>query len=117
MIDELRLALPSKGELEEDTTHFMAACGLRVDRTNPRQYTARIPAAPGVRVLFQRAADILAKVEEGSADIGITGLDIVGESAPEESSTIYGPESRPIPRLRSQRYLSSTLSVMMRRNS
>ena len=36
MIDELRLALPSKGELEEDTTKFMAACGLRVDRTNPR---------------------------------------------------------------------------------
>ena len=88
MIDELRLALPSKGELEEDTTHFMAACGLPVDRTNPRQYTARIPAAPGVRVLFQRAADILAKVEEGSADIGITGLDIVGESAPEDGDAV-----------------------------
>ena len=87
-MDELRLALPSKGELEEDTIRFMAACGLRVDRSNPRQYTARIPAAPSVRVLFQRAADILAKVEEGSADVGITGLDIVRESAPEDGDVL-----------------------------
>jgi ATP phosphoribosyltransferase len=87
-MDELRLALPSKGELEEDTIKMMAACGLRVDRTNPRQYTARIPAAPSIRVLFQRAADIYAKVEEGSADVGITGLDIVRESAPEEGDVL-----------------------------
>jgi ATP phosphoribosyltransferase len=87
-MDELRLALPSKGELEEDTIRFMAACGLRVDRTNPRQYTARIPSAPGVRVLFQRAADILAKVEEGSADAGITGLDIVRENTPEDGDVV-----------------------------
>ncbi len=87
-MDELRLALPSKGELEEDTIRFMSACGLRVDRTNPRQYTARIPAAPNVRVLFQRAAAILAKVEEGSADIGITGLDIVRENTPEDGDVM-----------------------------
>ncbi len=66
----------------------MAACGLRVDRTNPRQYTARIPSTPDVKVLFQRAADILAKVEEGSADIGITGLDIVRENALEDGNVV-----------------------------
>jgi ATP phosphoribosyltransferase len=91
-MDELRLALPSKGELEEDTIKLMAACGLRVDRTNPRQYTARIPAAPNVRVLFQRAADILAKVEEGSADAGITGLDIVRENTPEDGDVVVAME-------------------------
>lgn len=87
-MDELRLALPSKGELEEDTLRFMASCGLKVDRTNPRQYTARVPALPSVRVLFQRAADILSKVEEGSADIGVTGLDIVRESATEDGNVV-----------------------------
>ncbi len=88
MTDELRLALPSKGELEEDTMRFMAASGLRVDRTNPRQYTARISAAPNIKVLFQRANDILAKVEEGSADVGVTGLDIVRESTPEDGDAV-----------------------------
>jgi ATP phosphoribosyltransferase len=92
MPDELRLALPSKGELEEDTIRFMAACGLRVDRTNPRQYTARIPSSPTIKVLFQRAADILAKVEEGSADVGITGLDIVRENTPEDGDVVVAME-------------------------
>jgi len=86
--EDVRLALPSKGELEEDTLRFMEACGLRVDRTNPRQYTARVPAAPGISVLFQRAADILTKVEEGSADLGITGLDIVREGAADDGAVV-----------------------------
>ena len=34
-----------------------------------------IPAIQGVEVLFQRAADVTQKVEEGSAELGITGLD------------------------------------------
>ena len=41
----LRLALPSKG-MEDDTLSFLANCGLRVDRTNPRQYRARMRGLP-----------------------------------------------------------------------
>ena len=82
----LRLALPSKGELEEPTLAFLKACGLSVNRPNARQYTARVPALHKSTVLFQRAADIAAKVEEGSADIGITGLDTVREQVHDESS-------------------------------
>jgi ATP phosphoribosyltransferase len=48
-------------------------------KTHPRQYTAHIPAFPQVVVLFQRAQDIVTKVAEGSADLGITGFDIVCE--------------------------------------
>ena len=44
-------------------------------RPNARRYTATVPAIPGVEVLFQRTADITAKVEDGSAELGITGLD------------------------------------------
>ena len=62
--DEVRFALPSKGSLEAGTMSFLADCGLRVDKVNPRQYTARMPAVPGVVVLFQRAVDILEKVSE-----------------------------------------------------
>ncbi len=82
----LRLALPSKGELEEPTLAFLRACGLGVNRPNSRQYTAGIPALRDTVVLFQRAADIPAKVAEGSVDLGITGLDVVRETLPEGSS-------------------------------
>ncbi len=71
----LRLALPSDGELHGPTMNFMELCGLSVQRANPRRYTGSLPSVPGVVTLFQRATDIPAKVEEGSADIGIVGLD------------------------------------------
>ena len=83
----LRVALPSKGELEEPTLAFLRACGLSVNRPNARQYMAAIPALHNTTVLFQRAADIPAKVEEGSVDLGITGLDIVREHLHEGSDT------------------------------
>ena len=71
----LRLALPSDGDLYEPSLAFLEACGIPVDRPSTRRYTAPIPALPGTTVLFQRAADITQKVEEGSAEMGITGLD------------------------------------------
>ncbi len=76
----LRIALPSKGELEEPALAFLRACGLSVLRPNVRQYTAGIPVLGDAVVLFQRAADIPAKVHEGSVELGITGLDIVRET-------------------------------------
>ena len=44
-------------------------------RSSPRSYTGNIKGLENTSVLFQRAADIPHKIEEGSADIGITGLD------------------------------------------
>jgi ATP phosphoribosyltransferase len=75
----IRLALPSKGQLESPTLDFLAAAGLGVSRPNERQYVAGIPAIPEIMVLFQRAADICSKVDEGSVDLGITGFDTVAE--------------------------------------
>ena len=71
----LRLALPSDGELYEPSLAFLRSCGVPVHRSNVRRYTAKIPSVPGTTVLFQRTADITQKVEEGSAELGITGLD------------------------------------------
>ena len=79
MSSEVRLGLPSKGTLETPTLSFLEACGLRVDKINPRQYTASLPTVPGLVVLFQRAPDIVDKVKDGSVSLGITGYDIVAE--------------------------------------
>ena len=75
------LALPSKGAIAEPTLDFLKSCDLRVVQTNPRQYTATIPALPHVEVLFQRVTDIVYKVADGTVDMGITGLDVVHEIA------------------------------------
>ena len=81
----MRLVLPSDGELHENTLAFMKACGLPVRRPNARRYTGSIPALPGVAVLFQRTGDIPMKVEEGSAELGITGLDRLLENGIDEN--------------------------------
>ena len=81
----MRIALPSDGELYDSTIAFMRACGLTVSRPNSRRYTGTVPAIPGVEVLFQRTADVTQKVEEGSAELGVTGLDRVFEYRNDEA--------------------------------
>ena len=77
--DEVRISLPSKGRLAEEAVEFMAACGMKIHKPNPRQYAASIPALPGLTVLFQRPTDIVVSVRDGSVDLGITGLDVTRE--------------------------------------
>ncbi len=75
----VRLSLPSKGRLAEDSLGFLERCGLRVYKPNPRQYEASLPALPDLAVLFQRPGDIVVSVRDGSVDFGITGLDVIAE--------------------------------------
>ncbi len=78
---DIRLGLPSKGILRDGALEFLASCGLKVFRPNPRQYAARIPNLPGVTVLFQRPGDIVVGVRQGTLDFGIAGYDILEETA------------------------------------
>lgn len=80
----LRIALASKGSYEESTARFLSGAGLGYWRPNPRQYVGRVSAVPGADVLFQRPEDIVHKVADGSADLGITGYDLVAEHASDE---------------------------------
>jgi ATP phosphoribosyltransferase len=79
MKEALRISLPSKGRLADDSLNFLAECGLSVHKPNPRQYEARIPALPKLVVLFQRPGDIVVSVRDGSVDFGITGVDVIEE--------------------------------------
>lgn len=84
----VRISLPSKGRLMEDATEFLAACGLKVDKPNPRQYEASIPALPELHVLFQRPGDIVVSVRDGSVEFGITGIDVIEERQGENGSVM-----------------------------
>ena len=76
---ETRMALPGKGTLEATTLAFLAECGMKVNRNNPRQYLARMGSMPDLELVFQRAADIPSLVQDGDAALGITGYDILAE--------------------------------------
>lgn len=76
---EIRLALPSKGRMEEETLALLKDCGLPVNKVNPRQYIAEIPEISHLEVWFQRSADVVRKVRDGDVDLGIVGFDTVVE--------------------------------------
>ncbi len=75
----IRLGLPSKGRMEDETRALLRECGLSVNKVNPRQYIAQIPEIPHLEVWFQRTADVVRKVRDGDVDLGIVGLDTVAE--------------------------------------
>lgn len=77
--DNLRLALPSKGRMAEDTLALLKDCQLNVVKPNPRQYVAEILQMPNVEVWFQRATDVVRKLTYGDVDIGFVGHDMVAE--------------------------------------
>lgn len=84
----VRLALPSKGRMEAETLDFLNDAGLRIRKSNPRQYSASIPLLPRLEVLFQRAPDIPKSVAAGDMDLGITGYDTLLESLDGDLSSI-----------------------------
>ena len=79
MADALRLLVPSKGRIGEQTLEFFAKCGLDVARPNSRAYEATLPTVPNATILFQRAWQMVEQVRNGDADAGITGYDIFSE--------------------------------------
>ncbi len=74
----LRIALPNKGRLSEDTRTLFADAGLEVRSAGDRALTASLGGE--VKALFVRAQDIPELVSDGAADVGVTGWDLVLES-------------------------------------
>ena len=75
----IRISLPSKGRLAEESLSFLESCGFSVYKPNPRQYQATIKGLPELTVLFQRPGDIVVSVRDGSVDFGLSGLDVIEE--------------------------------------
>lgn len=73
----LRIAVPNKGRLAEDTVELLRRTGLRI--VAPESRLIESASQGRYQVLFARAQDIPRYVEAGSVDIGVTGLDIVEE--------------------------------------
>jgi ATP phosphoribosyltransferase len=74
----LRIALPNKGRLAEQTRELFADAGLSVQASSDRALTASLGGE--FQALFVRSQDIPEFVADGAADAGVTGWDIVSES-------------------------------------
>lgn len=77
----ISIAVPNKGRLSDAAVQLLSRAGLAIDTTatSARQLFA-MTWDGRVRVLFVRAVDIPELVQDGMADLGITGLDLVLET-------------------------------------
>lgn len=74
----LRIALPNKGRLSDETRELFADAGLPVRARGDRALTASLGGE--FEAIFVRAQDIPEFVADGAADAGVTGWDLVCES-------------------------------------
>jgi len=75
----LRLALPNKGRLAEDTLTLFADAGLAPESRADRALSTSLGGE--FEAIFVRAQDIPEFVADGAAHAGVTGWDLVRESA------------------------------------
>ena len=80
-----RLAIPSKGRLQESSEQLLKAAGIKF-RKRERSLLAHVEGLD-LAVLFVRPDDIPILVAEGAADLGIVGRDLVHEHACEQRVT------------------------------
>src|SRR5450759_453075 len=78
MTCRLRLAIPNKGRLVEPTVRLLRDAGL-VFEAGERALVARVQNFD-LDILFVRTNDIVEFINDGVAELGVTGLDLVAES-------------------------------------
>jgi ATP phosphoribosyltransferase len=74
----LKLALPNKGRLADETRELFSDAGLTVQVRGERALSASLGGE--FEAIFVRAQDIPEFVADGAADAGVTGWDLVCES-------------------------------------
>ncbi len=85
----LKLGLPSKGRLQQQTVDWFAARDIHVERNGEdREYAATVTGIDGLSLVLLSAGEIPRELAEGRIHIGVTGLDVVteqlGENGPAE---------------------------------
>lgn len=79
----IRLGVPSKGRLMEQTFEWFAARDVRLSRAgSDREYAGRVEGADGVSLVLLSAGEIPRELAAGRIELGVTGTDLVREKLP-----------------------------------
>lgn len=79
----IRLGVPSKGRLMEQTFDWFADRGVRLSRSgSDREYAGRVEGADNVSLVLLSAGEIPRELVAGRIELGVTGTDLVREKLP-----------------------------------
>ena len=88
-IDMLRIAIQSKGRLNEESLSLLQSIGIEVDAPK-RKLLSKSQTFP-IEALYLRDDDIPHVVESGTATLGIVGLNEVEERGAESRGSASAP--------------------------
>ena len=78
----ITIGLPSKGRLKEGSINFLARNNLKLTSNGgERNYFAEVKNFPNIKIIYLHAKEIIQRISDGTLDIGISGLDLLNESA------------------------------------
>jgi ATP phosphoribosyltransferase len=79
-MSKIKIGLPSKGRLKDETLAFLKSKNLEVINSfGERNYFFNIKNNKELEGIFLHAREIIERVNDGTLDIGISGLDILKE--------------------------------------
>ena len=85
----LVLAIPSKGRLKDQTVGALAKAGIRViSDEDTRSYRTCVEGIDGLEVQLLSASEIARELRDGAVHLGVTGEDLLRETAPNFPETI-----------------------------
>lgn len=76
---KIKIAIPSKGRISEPSINILEKAGLGLKDKESRKLISKT-FNEDIDVLFARASDIPEFVQDGIADLGITGIDLIKEN-------------------------------------
>lgn len=85
----VRLGVPSKGRLQDETIAWFAARGITVAKSGQgREYRGTVDGVAGIELVLLSAGEIPAALAAGRLDLGVTGQDLVREEIPRWSERV-----------------------------
>ncbi|NBB98431.1 MAG: ATP phosphoribosyltransferase [Alphaproteobacteria bacterium] len=85
----LKLGVPSKGRLMDQTFDWFAARGLTLSRTgSAREYAGAVDGVDGVELVLLSASEIPRELAAGRIHLGVTGSDLVRETLPDWAASV-----------------------------
>ncbi len=76
----IKIGVPSKGRLMNQTFDWFGAHGLAMRRTGAeREYSGAVDGMDGVELVLMAASEVPRELQAGRIDLGITGTDLVRE--------------------------------------
>ncbi len=79
----LKLGVPSKGRLMDETFAWFGARGITLERSgSDREYAGRVSGIEGIELVLLSAGEIPRELAAGRIDLGVTGTDLVREKLP-----------------------------------